>query len=123
MNTSVPTPEHPCVHTEGSSRCTSYRAGHNVHYIQSRLAHEHQDRWVRVDLSEPRGNTVRATFPDGTAHTWWSHDPDALERFHALAVGGTVAYDPGTSLASVASTPGRRALLFPAELSVELSGE
>ena len=116
MNTSVPAPEHPCVHTDGIPACTSYRAGHNVHHIQSRLAHENQHRWIQVDLATPRGNTVGVTFPDGTTRTWWCHDSQRLERFHSLTSSGPAAYDPGTSLASVEAAPGRRALLFPAEL-------
>ena len=114
MSNSAPTPEHPCVHAAGDSACRSYHPGHNAHYIQSRLAIESQDRWVQVELGAPHGNTVQATFPDGETRTWWCHDPALLERFHTLQRGAAASFDPGTSLASVQSTPGRRALLHPA---------
>ena len=114
MSNSAPTPEHPCVHAEGHPACRSYHPGHNAHYIQARLASGNQDRWVRVDLGAPHGNTVQATFPDGSTRTWWCHDPALLERFHTLQRGAEASFDPGTSLATVPSAQGRLALLHPA---------
>lgn len=115
MSNSAPTPEHPCVHAGGHSACRSYHPGHNAHYIQARLALENQDRWVRVELGAPRGNTVQATFPDGSTRSWWCHDPGLLERFHTLQHSGAAAsFDPGTSLATVPSSQDRLALLYPA---------
>ena len=115
MSNSAPTPEHPCVHAEGHPACRSYHPGHNAHYIQARLASGNQDRWVRVDLGAPHGNTVQATFPDGSTRTWWCHDPALLERFHTLQHSGAAAsFDPGTSLATVPSSQDRLALLHPA---------
>ena len=114
MSNSAPTPEHPCVHAEGHPACRSYHPGHNAHYIQARLASGNQDRWVRVDLGAPHGNTVQATFPDGSTRSWWCHDPALLERFHTLQRGAAASFDPGTSLATVPSSQDRLALLYPA---------
>lgn len=120
MSSSALTPTHPCTHGGDNPACRSYHPGHNVHYIQARLASEHRGRWVRVRLAAPRGNTAVVTFPDGTSRTWWSHDPERLDLFHTLSsAGAAVAYDPGVSLALVESGDGAHPLLHPADVTGE----
>lgn len=82
-----------------TDRCRSYKAGHQVHFIQARLAGEQPWHWRDGVVAEVDGHTltVQYSFEEGDVDCWSHHDLSSRvevgdtvrvhERFNLLAAG------------------------------------
>lgn len=61
-------------------RCGSYRAGHDIHYIQARKAAEDATGAVKGSVTEVDQAGIAVATPTGKIK-YWNHD---LKRAHAL---------------------------------------
>ena len=72
----------PRVHqATGGGNCTSYRPGHNTHWIPAIRKYVSSPR-QEVAVHHSEGFEFEVTF-EGKSHRWFFHDPDALCRFIA----------------------------------------
>jgi hypothetical protein len=115
---------------ESAYRCGLYRPGHDVHYIQARLAARNEpdpktgEKRERVPghLLEVRSDGLIVIEAAGGIHRVWNHDPERLER---LAVGnaGLISYQPGFHLLAIAHEVAFETLTFgePRKVLLEAS--
>lgn len=66
-------------------RCTSYRAGHAVHWIQAGLALKKPGEIKQITVLGRDGHWLIFEM-DEHIHRVWNHDPEHLREFHDAAV-------------------------------------
>ena len=92
--------------SERAFSCGLYLAGHDVHWIQSKLS-------LKVDAARPRPGRIEEVHPDGVLvvrvesarYSFWNHDPRRLHRLVA-ANHGLVTYQREFNLLRTRSGPG-----------------
>lgn len=88
-------------------RCGLYLPGHDVHWIQARVARKDGTGCPEFHghLLGTRPGGVAIIEAGGVVHRLWNHNADRLERLAAVN-DGAVSYQPGFGLVRTASNGG-----------------